>query len=104
MEHTYLTEENCCCHDPEKSGKDADLTCPVCIGGLAVCSVCQLYEGSLTTHCSRVKAFRNADRIYRGDLDYRDGFWIDGLCSIYSPMFLSQQKTKEFSFSEWLER
>lgn len=67
MEHDYITPEECNC-DKEH--------CPVCIGGLAICKVCGLAEGCLTTHCpgERVNG-DDQDAIYKGHVDFRNGAW-----------------------------
>lgn len=53
--------------------------CVICDGGLAHCTVCGGFEGSLTTDCAgRRVTGEEIRRIYDvGDLDYRDGGWVD---------------------------
>lgn len=61
--------------------------CPICDGGLSVCKICGLFEGALTTDCPGARVFSaTSDRIYRGDLDYRDGHWIEGQPSSHCPL------------------
>ncbi len=50
-----------------------------CDGGLALCTVCGLAEGELTTECPGMKTSEDQRRrIYSvGDLDFRDGKWVD---------------------------
>ena len=57
--------------------------CNICCGGLALCKVCGLYEGSLTTDCAgyRVKS-DIGDQVYAGKLDFKDGKWIHA-CTIH---------------------
>lgn len=56
-----------------------DPYCNICQGGLALCSVCRLYEGGLTTECPGVPVSADdSDRIYRGEVDFRDGQWVPG--------------------------
>jgi hypothetical protein len=75
MEHTFYTGADCTCTYAE--------LCWVCRnvvdGGLAVCKVCGGGEGSLTTDCcGRQITEEESDRIYnKGNLDFRDGQWID---------------------------
>lgn len=46
-------------------------------GGLAICKVCGLMEGSLTTHCPGEMSISKHEEIYAGNLDYRaDGGWV----------------------------
>jgi len=65
MKHKFITSEDCICK--------AEDNCPICDGGLAVCSVCRLYEGALTTDCPRFKSTDKEDDIYDGKIDYREG-------------------------------
>jgi hypothetical protein len=59
--------------------------CPICDGGLAVCAVCGLAEGALTTDCPGIPAtMEQMDQVYAGDLDYRAGVWVNA-CSGHSP-------------------
>jgi len=65
--HVFETHENC-----------AAPYCKNCEGGLAVCVVCGGTEGSLTTDCPGEKLTSEMlDRIYRGEIDFRFGKWID---------------------------
>jgi hypothetical protein len=51
--------------------------CPICEGGLALCSVCGLAEGSLTMSCPGVVvSSQDSDKVYAGLLDYVDGAWV----------------------------
>ena len=62
--------------------------CWTCEGGLFICDVCCLLEGSLTTQCPGVESFKeHNEAIYAGDLDYRDGAWHFGECSKHSPAY-----------------
>ena len=53
--------------------------CNIC--NLAVCKICSLYEGSLTTDCPGEEAFAEYnDAIYAGEIDYREGEgWVKKL-------------------------
>jgi len=54
-------------------------SCMICDGGLAMCKVCKLYEGGLTTECPGiVVAIDQSDDIYHGKLDFKDGQWCPG--------------------------
>lgn len=52
--------------------------CPVCDGGLAICSVCRCIEGSLASECPGHDCWAShGERIYRGEIDFRDGQWVN---------------------------
>jgi len=64
----------------DHTGKDCQKTnCVICDGGLAVCTVCGLFEGSLTTDCPGEPSYRKyGDQIYKGELDYKEGQgWVN---------------------------
>jgi len=65
--HIYRTPETCSCD------KYSDRSCMVCEGGLAICTVCHLMEGALTTDCPGVSASANSEAVYQGFLDFRKG-------------------------------
>jgi hypothetical protein len=75
-------------HDYYKScdRDDCDGSCPFCT--LAVCKVCGLCEGALTTHCpgERVEEHRSK-AVYAGKIDFVDGSWEDDRCSHHSPEY-----------------
>jgi hypothetical protein len=51
--------------------------CPICDGGLAVCTVCGGAEGSLPTDCPQQKmTWEQQEAVFQGELDYVDGFWV----------------------------
>lgn len=53
-------------------------TCMFCDGGLFACEVCGSFEGATTTFCpGRPMTKDEEDAVYSGDLDYRDGQWIN---------------------------
>lgn len=56
-----------------------NVSCMFCVGGLGACDVCRGFEGTLTTHCcGRPITKKEEKRIYEiGDLDFRDGEWVD---------------------------
>lgn len=63
--HTYFV---CSCNNPG---------CPYCDGGLALCTVCNGMEGSLTKECPGEKlASATCDDIYTGQIDFIGGKWI----------------------------
>lgn len=68
MKHVFKAPEDCNCHQYENGQ-----SCPVCDGGLSICKVCSLFEGSLTTDCPGEYAGDKADAIYAGNLDFREG-------------------------------
>lgn len=50
--------------------------CCICEGGLIICSVCGLAEGSLTTECPGETSANRIDAVYNGYIDFKDGRWI----------------------------
>jgi hypothetical protein len=51
--------------------------CEVCDGGLSICTVCGLIEGSLTTDCPEKDSWlQYGDAVYAGEVDFRDGKWV----------------------------
>lgn len=76
-EHIYETHTNC-----EKVG------CMICDGGLAICTICHLIEGSLTTECPGVHATDEQGKsVYVGELDFVGGQWVKGAASKASPAY-----------------
>lgn len=66
MDHTYENHQNCEHHH-----------CPICEGGLALCTVCGGLEGGLTSECcGRVLTSEECDDVYAGKIDFRDGNWV----------------------------
>ena len=54
-------------------------SCPICDGGLALCSLCGGGEGSLPTDCpGAMMTWEQSMAVYAGDLDYRAGEWRVG--------------------------
>ena len=71
MDHDYETSKTCGCSNPY---------CVVCVGDLAVCRVCGLYEGSLTTECPGVQCYsEKSSDVYAGKIDFRNGQWVEGV-------------------------
>lgn len=68
MKHQYWTAGECACDRPH---------CNICMGGLALCKVCGLYEGGLTTDCPGVPSQDRSDDVYAGRLDFRNGEWVE---------------------------
>jgi len=67
--HDFKTSEDCNC---------TEAGCMICDGGLALCKVCGLLEGALTTDCPGHKVpYCMGEMIYGGLLDYREaeGGW-----------------------------
>lgn len=55
-----------------------DRGCMFCDGGLFGCRVCSSFEGATTSQCpGRRMSVEEADAVYAGLLDYRDGSWVD---------------------------
>jgi hypothetical protein len=65
MKHTWL---ECNCNEGH---------CPVCAGGLGICTVCGGAEGTLASECPGFELDEYVlDAIYKGGLDYIFGTWI----------------------------
>jgi len=81
MKHQWEEHENC-----DFAG------CPICHGGLSVCKVCGLIEGSLTTDCPGYPCWsqKNED-VYQGKIDFVNGQWVEQ-SSPHSPAYY--QKTR----------
>lgn len=64
-EHIFVEHANC-----------EEIHCPICDGGLAVCSVCDGAEGSLPSECpgSKMDGERQGE-VYRGLADFKNGQW-----------------------------
>lgn len=77
--HFFYESENCTCSDNPGCRM-------ICDGGLALCALCGHLEGSLTTDCPATHTHSQyGDLVYAGTIDYRDGAWVDGVSSPYSP-------------------
>ncbi|WP_219152291.1 hypothetical protein [Amycolatopsis sp. TNS106] len=69
---------------------DGGWSCMFCAGGLFSCSVCGSFEGATTTHCPGYNMYAEyGDRIYAGEIDFRDGKWREGECSRHTPAYWS---------------
>lgn len=68
------------CTDPECIG------CMFCAGGLWACATCGGAEGSMPSTCpgSPMKLGQFGD-VYAGELDFRDGTWVEGVASRFCP-------------------
>jgi hypothetical protein len=69
MKHVWTEHQKC-----------TRIACMICDGGLALCSVCGLLEGALTTDCCGKKvSYDTQDLIYKGgNLDFREGYgWVN---------------------------
>lgn len=63
--HTW---HECDCHQPG---------CMFCDGALGLCTVCDGFEGTLTTHCcNRQLSQEEKDEIYKGNRDFVNGGWV----------------------------
>ncbi len=77
--HFLREPENCTCSDTTACRM-------ICDGGLALCALCGHLEGSLTTDCPATQTYSTyGDLVYAGSIDYREGAWIEGVSSPYSP-------------------
>jgi hypothetical protein len=69
MKHIYLDHGKDCPNPGD---------CMFCDGGLLLCTVCGLAEGSLTTHCCGYKVdYETSQRVYGDELDFIDGKWVN---------------------------
>ena len=51
--------------------------CAFCRGGLALCTVCGGFEGTLTAECCGRRLTKDAeDAVHRGTLDFNGGEWV----------------------------
>lgn len=58
--------------------------CHICEGGLTCCTLCSLYEGSLTTHCAGQKVYAiHSDAVYGGREDFYNGTWVLGRRTVF---------------------
>lgn len=65
--------------------------CQICEGGLFICTRCNLAEGALTTECpGSYQTADRADEVYKGNIDFRNGVWIEGI-SAFSPANFRQK-------------
>ncbi len=75
MKHKYVEHKDC-----------ATDHCNICEGGLVVCEVCGCVEGSLPTDCPGYKCYiTHGDRIYKGEIDFIEGKWVEKSISMNSP-------------------
>jgi hypothetical protein len=89
MEHIWVTHKNC-----------EILNCNICEGGLAICSVCGLIEGSLTTECPGKSSYKDyGDMVYAGKKDFLNGEWIDQ-CSPASPAYYTPERIAKIRSEE----
>lgn len=84
MKHQFFDPSTCDC--------DGSDHCVICDGGLALCQVCGLTEGCLTTDCPGQDAFKtHNEAVYAGELDYIDGRgWVEQ-ASPHSPGTFAQR-------------
>jgi len=67
--------------------------CMFCDGGLYACSICGTMEGAVPSECpGYIIPLGKVQAIYAGELDYKDGKWIEGACSPASPKYNSQRQ------------
>jgi hypothetical protein len=75
-------------HTPIKHESCEQTHCMFCDDGLFGCSVCGSFEGATTTHCPGRQMYAEyGDRVYRGEVDFRDGEWREGECSRHTPAY-----------------
>lgn len=64
-------------HRQHKCHKD---WCSVCRNQQKVCTVCGAWDKEQAAHCPGYQLPQvKKDLIYYGDLDFKDGKWVDGL-------------------------
>lgn len=75
MKHTPVVHVDCYDH-----------SCPICAGGLFLCSVCGGAEGSLATECPGHQLNEQLhEAVYKGEIDYVGGRWVNGAMSKHTP-------------------
>lgn len=80
-------------HVYEEHKQCSRLHCPICDGGLAVCTICGCLEGSLASECPGFNCYAShGDRIYNGEVDFRGGEWVDGE-SMHCPSWRREPET-----------
>lgn len=83
--HLFIESVNCNC-----TGGPG---CMICDGGLGLCSLCGLLEGSLTTECPGTKCYdTHSERVYAGEIDFVRGEWTEGAISIHSPASVRRER------------
>lgn len=66
LKHKFVEHKNC-----------TNDYCAICEGGLALCEVCNGFEGSLTTECCGEKVPEaKLKQVYEGVLDFKNGRWV----------------------------
>ena len=72
-------------HIDAKCSGDCD-GCMFCNGGLWACTVCGGLEGGMPSTCpGESMTAEQSDAVYAGDLDFRDGKWVEGVASRFCP-------------------
>ena len=67
--------------------------CVICEGGLVICEVCGLAEGSLTTECYGKKvSYGVGEQVYAGKMDFINGNWQWGKLSKNCPAYLAKRQ------------
>ena len=65
-------------HQPVEHDNCTRPSCPICDGGLVVCTVCNGTEGSLPTECpGEAMTEEQQESIIRGGVDFVGGRWVD---------------------------
>ena len=68
--------------------------CPLCDGGLFICTVCNGAEGSLPSECpGRRMTPQESAEVYEGLVDFVKGKWQER-CSVHSPHSYWSKKEK----------
>lgn len=62
--------------------------CMFCDGGLSGCTVCGAFEGAWPDECpGQSMTYEQSDKVYNGELNFRDGEWREGeCCKVMRPM------------------
>ena len=64
------------CDKDENGHCPRPAVCQWCDGGLFACALCNSFEGATTTTCPEMPMDQAMiDRVYDGELNYRDGEW-----------------------------
>lgn len=67
--------------------EDGGWSCGFCAGGLSACDECDAFEGAWPDQCPGERMTGGqAERVYRGELNYRDGAWWRECCQVMRPI------------------
>lgn len=90
-------------HEPghHKSDEYYSGNCMFCDGGLSACTRCGAFEGAWPDDCPGEPMDQElVDRVYHGEVNYRDGEWREGeCCEIMRPRYDLDNWMKEQGYA-----